>query len=56
MLNKHYEALEAALTALTYDPNAYGYKEIANIAIKAIEAALRQPAQQPNNGFWYYEN
>ena len=36
------EALEAALTALKYDPNAYGYKEIAGIAIKAIEQALKE--------------
>jgi hypothetical protein len=40
------EALEAALTALKYDPNSYGYKEIADIAIKAIEKALEQPAQE----------
>jgi len=37
------EALEAALTALRYDPNSYGYKEIADIAINACEEALEQP-------------
>jgi len=37
------EALEAALTALNYDPNAYGHKEIVGIAIKAINGALKQP-------------
>jgi hypothetical protein len=40
------EALEAALTALKYDPSSYGYKEIADIAIKAIEEALKEK----NNG------
>jgi hypothetical protein len=39
------EALEAALMALTYDPNAYGYKEIANIAVKAIEDVMKQDAK-----------
>ena len=34
------EALEAAFFALKYDSNAYGYKEIATIAIKAIEETL----------------
>lgn len=51
-------AIEAALTALRYDPNAYGYREIADIAIKACEEALKEPEEikVPERGFWFYEN
>jgi hypothetical protein len=39
------EALEAVLFALKYDPNAYAYKEITGIAIKAIEDVMKQDAK-----------
>jgi hypothetical protein len=56
-MNLKDEALEAALTALKYNPSAYGYQEIVNIAIQAIEKALKtKEPHKPERGDWFYEN